>query len=66
MKNTVYANMSDNKLLKTRDLIRGVYIGFGIIYVLVLVVLGYLLVTSGLQKISFAVLIPVFTLPVHR
>lgn len=55
---------STEKLIKKRDLLKGVSIGFGIVFLLVIAFFSYLFATKGLKNVPLATLIPVFTLPV--
>lgn len=61
MKN-INKDLSDEKLLKKRDLLKGASIGLGIVYVLAIAILIYLFTTKETKNIPLAVLIPIFTL----
>ena len=61
MKN-INKDLSDEKLLKKRDLLKGASIGLGIVYVLAIAILIYLFTTKETKNIPLAVLIPTFTL----
>ncbi|WP_289665165.1 hypothetical protein [Flavobacterium panacagri] len=63
MNKNVYENFTDQRLLKTRSLLKGIAIGFGIIFILALVVAIYIIALKGLKD-SIAALIPVFSLPI--
>ena len=62
MKKNIYQDLPDDKLLKKRDLMKGVVIGFGIIFFVAIAVLLYLF--SKYDNIPFATIIPIFILPV--
>lgn len=57
------AELSNEELLKKRDLMKGVAIGFSIIYLFVLALILYLLLTRGFKNISFVVFVPIFLSP---
>ena len=63
MKNNNYEKLTDEELLKKRDLLKGVTIGFGILMLLAIAVLGYLLGSKGFKNTSVAVFIPMMVLP---
>ena len=63
MKNNNYEELTDEELLKKRDLLKGVTIGFGIVMLLAIIVLGYLLGSKGFKNTSIAVFIPMMLLP---
>ncbi|SHG06849.1 hypothetical protein SAMN05444372_102139 [Flavobacterium micromati] len=61
MKKNTLAEISNEELLKKRDLMKGVTIGFSIIYLFVLAFILYLVLTRGFKNISPVVLFtPVF------
>ena len=62
MKKSVYEELTNEELLKKRDLFKGVSIGFGVIFMLAIAVMIYLFTIKG-SSVSIA-LIPVFILPV--
>lgn len=57
------AELSNEELLKKRDLMKGVAIGFSIIYLFVLALILYLLLTRGFKNISLVVFVPIFLSP---
>jgi len=61
MKN-INKELSDEKLLKKRNLLKSASIGLGIVYVLAIAILIYLFTTKGTKNIPLAVFIPIFTL----
>lgn len=64
MKKETLADLTNEKLIKRRNLLKGVLIGFGIFFIITLGFLIYLFTSKGAKNIPFATLIPVFTLPV--
>ncbi|SHM46067.1 hypothetical protein [Flavobacterium chilense] len=63
MKKSIYQELTTEKLIKKRDLLKGVSIGFGIIFILAIAVVIYIFSSKGVKNVSIATLIPVFTLP---
>ncbi|MFD2941396.1 hypothetical protein [Flavobacterium notoginsengisoli] len=63
MNKNIYENFTDAKLIKTRNLLKGIAIGFGVVFIVALAVSIYLITSKGLKD-SIAALIPVFSLPV--
>ncbi|TDE07807.1 hypothetical protein [Flavobacterium sandaracinum] len=63
MKKNTLAEISNEELLKRRELFKGIAIGFSIIYLLIITLILYLLVTKGLKEISAVVFVPIFLLP---
>ncbi|MGO4905833.1 hypothetical protein [Flavobacterium sp. W20_MBD1_R3] len=63
MKKNTLTELSNEELLKKRDLMKGVAIGFSIIYLFVLALLLYLLLTRGFKNISLVVFVPIFLSP---
>ncbi|AXB56701.1 hypothetical protein [Flavobacterium fluviale] len=57
-------NLTNEQLLKRRNLLKGVVIGFLTIAVLAVGILIYLYATKGFENFNIATLIPVFALPV--
>lgn len=55
--------MSMEELVKKRDLLRGISIGVGIVYMAIITFVIYLFAINGFKIVSFAALIPVFALP---
>jgi hypothetical protein len=64
MKKNTYEELTNEKLLKKRDLFKGVCIGFGVIFVLALAILIYIFNLKGFKNVSIATFIPIFTLPI--
>ena len=58
------SKLSDEKLLKRRDLLKGVLIGMYIVCLLLMVFLLYIFFNKGFSALSIATFIPVFMLPV--
>lgn len=63
MKKNIYQEMTNEELIKKRDLFKSVLIAFGVIFIIALVAIIYILTVKGLDKVSIATLIPVFILP---
>lgn len=49
MKKNTYEELSNEKLLKKRDLFKGVLIGFGVIFLLAIGIIVYILSVKGLK-----------------
>lgn len=64
MKKNYYEELTDENLIKKRGLLKGVTIGFGIIIAIALSVIMYVLLGKDSGKVSIAVLIPLFMLPI--
>jgi len=64
MKKKLYSELSNEALLKRRDLFKGILIGFSIIYVIVIAIFIYLFAVKGFKNFSVAAIMPVFFLPV--
>lgn len=58
------AELSDETLLKRRNLIKGVAIGFGVVVIITLTIFIYLFFTKGFNDLELATLIPVIALPI--
>ncbi|RZK82521.1 MAG: hypothetical protein EOO92_01435 [Pedobacter sp.] len=63
MASTTLKELTNEKLLKQKDLLKGISIGFAVVYLVVIGILIYLFATKGFKNISVA-LIPVFTFPI--
>lgn len=63
MKNETLAELTNEKLLKRRNLLKGIVIGFGIFFIITLGIVIFLFATKGTKKIPMVTLLPVFTLP---
>lgn len=62
MKHNKLSELSDEKLLKKRNLFKGITIGFGIVIVLIIVWLIYIFLTKGFNDIPLTSLIPIIAL----
>ncbi len=58
------SELSDEKLIKRRDLLKGVLIGMYAVCILLIVLLLYIFFYKEFSTISIATFIPVFMLPV--
>ena len=58
------AELSDEKLIKRRDMLKGVLIGMYAVCIVLIFLLLYIFFNKGFSSISIATFIPVFTLPV--
>lgn len=63
MKNNSYQKLTNEELLKKRNLFKGVTTGFGILMLLVIATLSYLIGLNGFKNTSIAVFIPMIILP---
>jgi hypothetical protein len=64
MKKNTYSEWSNEKLLKSRNSLKGASIGLGIVALIAIIILFYLFFSEGLKQKSFAVLLPVFLMPI--
>lgn len=64
MRKNIYQELTNEKLLKKRDLLKGISIGFGIIFLLAITILIYLFVTKGFNDSLIITLVPLFAMPV--
>jgi hypothetical protein len=64
MKKNIYEELTNEKLLKKRGLLKGASIGLGIVFVLATTILIYLLTAKGFNNVPIATLIPVFTMSI--
>lgn len=64
MENNIYEELTNEKLLKKRDLLKGVSIGFGVVFLLAIATIIYLFSAKGFDKSSITTLIPLFALPI--
>ena len=64
MKKNFLEELTDEKLMKQRDLLKGVGIGFAIIYLIAITVLIYVFSLRGTKNFSIATLLPLIVLPV--
>ena len=58
------AELSDEKLIKRRDMLKGVLIGMYAVCIVLIFLLLYIFFNKGFSAISIATFIPVFMLPV--
>ncbi len=58
------SELSDEKLLKRRDLFKGILIGMYVVCVFLIILLVYIFYNKGFDAISIASFVPVFMLPV--
>lgn len=58
------SKLSDEKLIKRRDMLKEVLIGMYAVCILLIVLLLYIFFNKGSSSISIATFIPVFMLPV--
>ena len=63
MKNNNLSELSNEKLIKRRDLLKGFIIGIGVVWLLIVAFFVYIFLTKDTSKISIAVLVPTFVLP---
>ncbi len=63
MKQNKLSELSDEKLLKKRDLLKGITIGFSIVVILILFFFIYIFLTKGFDNIPVASIVPVIALP---
>ncbi|CAH0336504.1 hypothetical protein FVB9288_02208 [Flavobacterium sp. CECT 9288] len=63
MKKNTLVELSNEALLKKRDFMKGVTIGFSIIYFFLLSFIIYLVVVRGFKNISGVVFLPIFVFP---
>ena len=64
MNKNSYKELADEKLLKKKDLLNGVLLGFAVVFILATVAMVYLFATKGSKDIPIAVLTPFFTMPI--
>ena len=58
------SELSDEKLIKRRDLFKGILIGMYVVCVILIILLVFIFFNKGFSAISIASFIPVFMLPV--
>ena len=63
-KQNMYSELTNEALLKKRALMKGVSIGFSIIYIFAIAILMYVYATAGFKNASIAVFIPFLIMPV--
>lgn len=64
MKKNTFQELTNEQLIKKRDLLKGVTIGFGVIYLLSIAIFIYIFTTKGANGFSIATMIPILALPV--
>jgi hypothetical protein len=64
MKKNSYSEWSNEKLLKSRNLLKGASIGLGIVYLTAIIILSYLFFSDGFKKTTLPTLLPVFVMPI--
>jgi hypothetical protein len=64
MKKNTFEELTNEKLIKRRDLLKGASIGLGIVFILAITIIIYLMSAEGFKNVSIATLIPIFTLPI--
>jgi hypothetical protein len=64
MKKNTYEELTNEKLIKKRDLFKGGSIGFAVIFILAIAIVVYIFNVKGFKSGSIATFIPIFTLPI--
>lgn len=64
MKNNNLSELSNEKLIKRRDLFKGFLIGIGIVWLLMIAFVVYIYTTKDTSNLPFIVFLPIFILPV--
>ncbi|AZB34663.1 MULTISPECIES: hypothetical protein [Chryseobacterium] len=64
MKKNIYESLTDEELIKKRNTIKGVSIGFGVIFLLGIIAFIVLLVMKGAKGFPFAAFTPFIVMPV--
>lgn len=59
-----FAALANDKLIKRKNLFKGILIGFAITWLLIALTFAYIFFTRGFKNNSFIVLIPLSTLPI--
>jgi len=57
------SQLSLEKLIKRRDLLKGISIGLGIVFILGISLIIYIVTNDDFKRIPFAAFIPIFALP---
>lgn len=60
MKKETYSELSNEDLIKKRNLFKGILIGFGVIWILIISVLIYFFATKEVKNTPFIAFLPVF------
>lgn len=64
MKNNTISELSNEKLVKRRDLFKGFLIGIGLVWLCIIAFVLYIYATQDTSNFSFVVFLPIFILPV--
>lgn len=64
MNKNIYEGLSDKELIKKRNTLKGVSIGFGVIFILGIIAFIVLLTIKGAKGFPFAAFIPFIVMPV--
>lgn len=64
MKNNSISDLSNEKLIKRRDLFKGFLIGIGLVWLFMIAFVIYIFATKDTSNFSFVVFLPIFILPV--
>lgn len=64
MQKNKLSELSIEDLVKKRNLLKGVSIGMGLVYMAAIAIVIYLFTSKGFKNVSYAALIPVFAFPV--
>ncbi|WP_347217338.1 hypothetical protein [Chryseobacterium sp.] len=64
MKKNIYEELTDEDLLKKRNTLKGVSIGFGIVFILGIIAFIVILAMKGAQGFPFAAFTPFIVMPV--
>lgn len=59
-----FAELADEKLIKRRDLLKGILIGIAMMWLLIALFFAYIFFTRGFKNNTFIILLPLITLPV--
>lgn len=64
MKNNNISELTNEKLIKRRDLLKGFLIGIGIVWLLMIAFVIYIFNTKDTSDFNFVMFLPIFILPV--
>ena len=62
--NNNISELSNEKLIKRRNLLKGFLIGIGIVWIFMIAFLVYIYINQGFSKVSFPTLLPICILPI--
>lgn len=62
--NNSISDLSNEKLIKRRDLFKGFLIGIGLVWLFMIAFIIYIFATKDTSNFSFVVFLPIFILPV--